>query len=77
MASLSVYQDMTVGGRSDVPVVIQDGLVVDSVRAGGRPARVVGDRARTVTRAMVRWYRAGQLGADEARRVARATGARC
>lgn len=47
------------------------------VPARRQAARVVKDWMMTAGSATVCFYRAGQLGGDEARRLARSTGARC
>lgn len=77
MSTMTVHQDTgravmgtSVGFLADEPVA----LAPASPR---RTMRIACHGMRAAGRAIVRWYRAGQIGGDQALRVGRWAGGRC
>lgn len=77
MSTMGVYHD---NGRAMIgtpPISHRDGLTDLSSAPLRRTAPVAGQGIRAAGRAIVRWYRAGQLGGGETLRAGRWAGGRC
>lgn len=78
VTSASMYQRIGSTSTGEIPaILLRDELAARYVPVRHRATRAAGDSVRAAGRAMARWYRAGQLGGDDALRLGRWTGARC
>ncbi len=77
MSTMTVYQETGRAGIGTPVSFLRDQPVASSPASPPRTTRIARHRVRAAGRAIVRWYRGGQLGGDQTLRAGRWAGGRC
>lgn len=77
MSTMTVHQETGRATRGTPVVFLADGPVASAPASPRGSTRIAWHRVRAARSAIVRWYRAGQIGGDQTLLTGRWAGGRC